>query len=84
MLAYFESYTGKSEAGRLNAPNWRNVYLNDNRVFTKVYNNDIGNLSVEFCLMIPSQHERRNNRSEAYISKLYSVPNSVRVYSFQA
>jgi hypothetical protein len=89
MLAYFESYTGKSEAGRLNAPKiWRNVYLNDNRVFTKVYNNDIGNLSVDILLdASASQHERQETiAAEAYIiaESFTQCQIPVRVYSFSS
>jgi hypothetical protein len=89
MLAYFESYTGKSEAGRLNAPKiWRNVYLNDKKVFTKVYNNDIGNLSVDILLdASASQHERQETiAAEAYIiAEAFTrcqIP--VKVYSFSS
>ena len=70
MLAYFESYTGRSEAGQLNAPKiWRNIYANDNRIFTKVYNNDIGNISVDILLdASASQHERQETiAAEGYI-----------------
>ena len=70
MLAYFESYTGRSEAGKLNAPKiWRNIYVNDNRIFTKVYNNDIGNISVDILLdASASQHERQETiAAEGYI-----------------
>ena len=89
MLAYFESYTGKSEAGRLNAPKiWRNKYVNDNRIFTKVFNNDIGNISVDILLdASASQHERQETiAAEGYIiAESFSqcqVP--VRVYSFSS
>jgi ribosome-associated translation inhibitor RaiA len=89
MLAYFESYTGKSQAGRLNTPKiWRNVYLKDDRVFTKVYNNDIGNLSVDILLdASASQHERQETiAAEAYIiAEAFTrcdIP--VKVYSFSS
>ena len=89
MLAYFESFTGKSEAGRLNAPKiWRNTYLNDNRVFTKVYNNDIGNISVDILLdASASQHERQETiAAEGYIiaESFTQCQIPVRVYSFSS
>jgi len=89
MLAYFESYTGKAEAGRLNPPViWRNIYLNDNRVFTKVYNNDMANLSVDILLdASASQHERQTTISaEAYIiaESFTQCQIPVRVYSFSS
>lgn len=89
MLAYFESYTGISEAGRLNAPKiWRNVYLNDNKVFTKVYNNDMANLSVDILLdASASQHERQTTISaEAYIiaESFTQCQIPVRVHSFSS
>ena len=89
MLAYFESYTGKSEAGRLNVRKiWRNIYLNDNRVFTKVYNNDIGNISVDILLDgSASQHERQETiAAEAYIiaESFTQCQIPVKVYSFSS
>ena len=89
MLAYFESFTGKSEAGRLNATKiWRNTYLNDNRVFTKVYNNDIGNISVDILLdASASQHERQETiAAEGYIiaESFTQCQIPVRVYSFSS
>ena len=89
MLAYFDSYTGSSEAGSLNAPKiWRNIYLNDNRVFTKVYNNDIGNISVDILLdASASQDERQETiAAEGYIiaESFTQCQISVRVYSFSS
>ena len=89
MLAYFESYTGSSEAGRLNAPKiWRNIYLNDNKVFTKVYNNDIGNISVDILLdASASQDERQETiAAEGYIiaESFTQCQIPVKVYSFSS
>ena len=89
MLAYFESYTGKSEAGKLNAPKiWRNIYVNDNRIFTKEYNNDIGNISVDILLdASASQHERQETiAAEGYIiaESFTQCQIPVRVYSFSS
>jgi len=89
MLAYFESYTGSSEAGRLNAPKiWRNIYLNDNKVFTKVYNNDIGNIFVDILLdASASQYERQETiAAEGYIiaESFTQCQIPVRVYSFSS
>jgi hypothetical protein len=89
MLAYFESYTGKSEAGKLNAPKiWRNIYVNDSRIFTKTYNNDIGNISVDILLdASASQHERQETiAAEGYIiaESFTQCQIPVRVYSFSS
>ena len=89
MLAYFDSYTGSSEAGSLNAPKiWRNIYLNDNRVFTKVYNNDIGNISVDILLdASASQDERQETiAAEGYIiaESFTQCQIPVKVYSFSS
>ena len=89
MLAYFESYTGKSEAGKLYAPKiWRNIYVNDNKVFTKVFNNDIGNISVDILLdASASQHERQETiAAEGYIiaESFTQCQIPVRVYSFSS
>lgn len=89
MLAYFESYTGRSEAGKLNAPKvWRNIYVNDNKIFTKVFNNDIGNISVDILLdASASQHERQETiAAEGYIiaESFTQCQIPVRVYSFSS
>ncbi len=89
MLAYFESYTGKSEAGKLNAPKiWRNIYINDSKVFTKVFNNDIGNISVDILLdASASQHERQETiAAEGYIiaESFTQCQIPVKVYSFSS
>ena len=89
MLAYFESYTGKSEAGKFNAPKiWRNIHANDKRVFTKVFNQDIGNISVDILLdASASQHERQETiAAEAYIiaESFTQCQIPVRVYAFSS
>lgn len=89
MLAYFESYTGRSEAGKLNTPKiWRNIYVNDNRIFTKEFNNDMGNVSVDILLdASASQHERQETiAAEGYIiaESFTQCQIPVRVYSFSS
>ena len=89
MLAYFESYTGKSEAGKLHIPKiWRNSYVNDNRIFTKVYNNDIGNISIDILLdASASQHARQETiAAQAYIiaESFTECQIPVKVYSFSS
>ncbi len=89
MLAYFESYTGKSETGKLYIPKiWRNSYVNDNRIFTKVYNNDIGNISIDILLdASASQHARQETiAAQAYIiaQSFTECQIPVKVYSFSS
>lgn len=89
MLAYFESYTGSSEAGKLNTPKiWRNIYVNDNRIFTKEFNNDMGNISVDILLdASASQYERQETiAAEGYIiaESFTQCQIPVRVYSFSS
>lgn len=89
MLAYFESYRGKSGAGNLHIPKiWRNQYVNDNKIFTKVFNNDIGNISVDILLdASASQHERQETiAAQAYIiaESLTACQIPVKVYSFSS
>lgn len=89
MLAYFEPYKGRSESGKLNVSKiWRNFYVNDNKVFDRVYNNDIGNISVDILLdASASQHERQETiAAEAYIiAESFTQCNiPVKVYSFSS
>lgn len=89
MLAYFESFDGKSDAGKLRADKiWRNIHVNDNKIFLKTYNNDIGDVSVDILLdASASQNERQQTiAAEGYIiaESLTQCQIPVRVYSFNS
>ncbi len=87
MFLYFESSVNVSKYGKLAAEKiWRNINLNDKKVFVKNSNNDLGNLSVDILLdASASQFERQ----EIIASQGYIIAESftqcqipVRVYSF--
>jgi len=87
MLVYFESSISRSKSGKLVAEKiWRNIHINDDKVFIKNFNNDMGNISVDILLdASASQVERQ----EIIASQGYIIAESftrcqipVRVYSF--
>ncbi|MFA9424508.1 MAG: hypothetical protein ACERLG_13090, partial [Sedimentibacter sp.] len=89
MLLYFESSASRSKYGKLAAEKiWRNIYINDNKIFVKNSNNDMGNISVDIMLdASASQVERQ----EIIASQGYIIAESftqcqipVRVYSFSS
>jgi len=87
IYANFQSSFFRSKAGKLAADKiWRNIHVNDNKVFVKNFKNDMGNLSVDIMLdASASQIERQ----EIIASQGYIIAESftrcqipVRVYSF--
>ncbi|HHZ03392.1 MAG TPA: hypothetical protein GX396_10755 [Tissierellia bacterium] len=89
MLAYFEPYWVKSNFGRLNIETvWRNVYINDNEIFNRLFNNDKGNISVDILLDASASQQERQ---EIIAAQGYIIAESftrcgipVRVYSFSS
>lgn len=84
---YSESYMYRSESGRLASKIvWRNIYLNDKKIFTKIRDNEIENLSVDIMLDASSS---QLNRHKIIASMGYIIAESltrcqipVKVYSF--
>lgn len=89
MLVYFESTVCKSNSGRLSQNNiWRNIYLNDGKIFTKNPLNDVGNISVDILL---DSSGSQSERQEIIASQGYIIVESftrcqipVKVYSFNS
>ncbi|MDV3427073.1 MAG: hypothetical protein LIR50_07800 [Bacillota bacterium] len=77
----------RSEAGKLAAGKiWRNIYLNDSKIFFKNLKDDIGDLSVDIMLDASSS---QTNRQEIIAAEAYIIAESltrcripVKVYSF--
>lgn len=87
MLVNFESSISRSNYGKLAANRiWRNLHVNDNRIFTKDTKNDIGNITVDILLdSSASQWERQEIiASQGYIiaESLTRCQIPVKVYSF--
>lgn len=87
MLINFQSSPNKSKAGKLVSEKlWRNIYLNDSKVFLKNVYDDIGDLSVD--IMIDASASQIN-RQEIIATEGYIIAESitrcnipVRVYSY--
>lgn len=87
LLIHFEPSTYRSESGQLVGGRvWRNLHLNDNRVFLKSTRDDIGSLSVDLLLDASgSQIDRQEMlASQGYIiaESLQRCQIPVRVFSF--
>lgn len=87
LLIHFEPSTYRSESGQLVSGRvWRNLHLNDNRVFLKSTRDDIGSLSVDLLLDASgSQIDRQEMlASQGYIiaESLQRCQIPVRVFSF--
>jgi nitric oxide reductase activation protein len=83
----FESSIIRSQSGKLDANRiWRNIHVNDNKVFNKNYKNDIGNITVDILLdCSASQCERQEViATQGYIiaESLTRCQIPVKVYSF--
>ena len=60
LQAYLQPVTVRTSSGTLDAGRiWRGVYLNDDKVFTKVIQNDPGQLSVDILLDASNSQEKR-------------------------
>lgn len=87
MLINFQSSPNKSKAGKLVSEKlWRNIYLNDNKVFLKNVYDDISDLSVDILLDASAS---QMNRQEIIATEAYIIAESitrcnipVRVYSY--
>ena len=88
MLAYFEPYRGKSQAGKLSIESLWRIHVNDNQIFTKEFNKDAGNISVDILLdASASQAERQEIiAAQAYViaESLTRCGIAVKVYSFSS
>lgn len=87
MLMNFENSIVKSNSGKLDANRiWRNMHVNDNKVFSKNFKNDIGNITVDILLdCSASQCERQEViATQGYIiaESLTRCQIPVKVYSF--
>jgi hypothetical protein len=87
MLMNFESSIIKSQSGKLDANRiWRNIHVNDNKVFNKNFKNDVGNITVDILLdCSASQCERQEViAAQGYIiaESLTRCQIPVKVYSF--
>lgn len=87
MLVNFQPAPNKSKTGKLVAGKlWRNIYLNDNKVFLKNAYDNIGDLSVDILLDASAS---QINRQEIIATEGYIIAESitrcnipVRVYSY--
>lgn len=87
MLAYLQPTTIRSASGTLDADRiWRGVYLNDDKVFTRVLQTDPGDICVDLLL---DGSISQNNRQEAVSAQGYMIAEAltrcgipVRVTSF--
>ncbi|MEG1658745.1 MAG: hypothetical protein RR288_06750 [Oscillibacter sp.] len=87
MLAYLESSTVKSAAGRLvGGQVWRGLYVNDEKIFRRELRQDAGNLSVDILLDASTSqlHRQELVATQAYIiaESLNRCGLPTRVYSF--
>ncbi len=87
MLVNFDTSVVKSKYGRMDANRiWRNIYVNDSRIFNKDLKNEIGNITVDILLdCSASQCERQ----EIIAAQGYIIAESLtrcnipsKVYSF--
>ena len=89
MMMNFEQSVLKSKEGKL-VPNkiWRNIYVNDNNIFSRELKNDLGNISVDILLdASASQSERQEIiASQGFIiaESLTRCQIPVKVYSFSS
>lgn len=87
MLVNFQPSSNKSNAGKLVADKvWRNIYLDDNKVFLKNSYDDFGGLSVDILLDASAS---QINRQEKIATEGYIIAESisrcnipVKVYSY--
>lgn len=87
MMVNFQSLPSKSKTGKLVAAKlWRNIYLNDSKVFIKNIYDDIGDLTVDILLDASAS---QINRQEIIATEGYIIAESltqcqipVRVYSY--
>lgn len=87
MMVNFESSITRSKSGKLDANKiWRNIYVNDSKIFNKDSKNDIGNITVDILLdSSASQCERQETiAAQGYIiaESLTRCQIPVKVYSF--
>lgn len=87
LMMNFESTVVKSRHGKLDANRiWRNIHVNDRKVFNKNLKNDIGNITVDILLdSSASQFERQEIiAAQGYIiaESLTRCQIPVKVYSF--
>lgn len=87
MMMYFESSFERSQHGKLDANRiWRNIHVNDNKVFNKNLKNDVGNITVDILLdSSASQFERQEIiATQGFIiaESLTRCQIPVKVYSF--
>jgi hypothetical protein len=89
LIAHFESSSSWSKAGALAAQKiWRNVLLDDNKIFVKNFRNNPGNIAVDILLdSSASQVERQEIiAAQGYIiaESLTRCQIPVRVYSYSS
>lgn len=89
LIAHFESSSSWSKAGTLAAQKiWRNVLLDDNKIFVKNFRNNPGNIAVDILLdSSASQVERQEIiAAQGYIiaESLTRCQIPVRVYSYSS
>lgn len=87
MLVNFDSSIVRAKYGKLDANKiWRNIHVNDNKIFSKDLKNDIGNITVDILLdCSASQCERQEIiAAQGYIiaESLTRCQIPVKVYSF--
>ncbi|WP_313345381.1 hypothetical protein [Sedimentibacter sp.] len=89
MMMNFEQSVLRSKEGKL-VPNkiWRNIYVNDNNIFSRDLKNDLGNISVDILLDASAS---QNERQEIIASQAFIIAESltrcqipVKVYSFSS
>ena len=89
LMANFESTLCMSITGKLSAERiWRNIYVNDSKVFTKKWSNDLGEIAVDILLdASASQYERKEViASQGFIiaESLTRCQIPVKVYSYSS